>query len=80
MTTLLRRLTRSLNPHCPLLWRIYLQLISVFGDDKTLKNTWYLALEACPWVKVSSSVNFTGWPLVGKSWKTWKSLGKSTLC
>lgn len=44
-------LTNSALRHCPLLWRLYLQLENHAGSTGRLKGVFYRAVQQCPWNK-----------------------------
>ena len=38
---------------CSLVWMIYLQYCAQYEDDEKYKDVFHMAIENCPWVKVS---------------------------
>lgn len=57
MNALLVKLTRdSVTRQCPLIWIIYMQYCAQYQDVQKCKDVFYMALENCPWIKVSGVV------------------------
>ncbi|XP_054262379.1 nuclear exosome regulator NRDE2 isoform X2 [Macrosteles quadrilineatus] len=52
LKNLLRQLAEEeVTRQCPLVWRLYLQLVAAQESDTQVKATFYKALQACPWFK-----------------------------
>lgn len=57
MKALLLKLTKDeVTKECPLIWRIYLQYCSRYETETKFRDTFYMAIENCPWVKVSTDI------------------------
>ena len=46
--------TDAVTRQCPLVWMIYMQYCALYENDDKYKDVFHMAIENCPWVKVSA--------------------------